>query len=71
MGLMFDGVDLKQRFGFTVTEVNGRGSPSVSRTLLEMEYVDGAIELAKKLNSRNLTIRGYVYGENLQMKKTI
>lgn len=69
MGLMFDGVDLKQRFGFTVTEVNGRGSPSVSRTLLEMEYVDGAIELAKKLNSRNLTIRGYVYGENLQMKK--
>lgn len=69
MGLIFDGIDLKQKFGFTVTEVSGRGSPSVSRTILELEYVDGAVELAKKLNSRNLTIRGYVYGENLQMKK--
>lgn len=69
MGLMFDGIDLKQKYGFVVTEINGRGSPSVTRTTLELEYVDGVVELSQKLNPRNLTVRGYVYGENAHQKK--
>lgn len=69
MGLIFDGIDLKTNYNFVVTSINGRGSPPVSRTTLELPRIDGAIELNSKLQSRNLTIKGYVYGTDASAKK--
>jgi hypothetical protein len=69
MGLIFDGIDLKTNYNFVVTNINGRGSPPVSRTMLELPRIDGAIELNSKLRSRNITISGYVYGTDASTKK--
>ena len=57
MGLMFSGIDLKSTYNFVVTRVDGRGSPPVSRDVLDMPRVDGDIEINSKLKSRNLKIK--------------
>jgi len=69
MGLMFSGIDLKSTYNFVVTRVDGRGSPPVSRDVLDMPRVDGDIEINSKLKSRNLVISGYVYGTDAATKK--
>jgi len=67
MGLMFSGIDLKSTYNFVVTRVDGRGSPPVSRDVLDMPRVDGDIEINSKLKSRNLVISGYVYGTDVKL----
>jgi hypothetical protein len=69
MGLKFNDIDLKTNYNFVVTEVQGRGSPPVSRTVLDHPLVHGDIELNAKLRSRDIVIRGYVYGSDLATKK--
>lgn len=69
MGLIFDGIDLRSNYNFVVTKIDGRGSPPVSRTMLELPRIDGAIELNSKLRSRDITISGYVYGTDASTKK--
>ena len=64
MGLIFDGIDLKQNYKFVTTKVDGRGSPPISTVGLEMPRVDGKIELSRKLQSRKIVITGYVYGKD-------
>ncbi len=69
MGLKFNDIDLKTNYNFVVIEVQGRGSPPVSRTILDHPLVHGDIELSAKLRSRDIVIRGYVYGSDLATKK--
>lgn len=69
MGLKFNDIDLKLNYNFVVAEVQGRGSPPVSRTVLDHPLVHGDIELNAKLRSRDIVIRGYVYGSDLATKK--
>ena len=64
MGLIFGGIDLKQNYKFVTTKIDGRGSPPISTVDLEMPRVDGKIELSRKLQSRRISITGYVYGKN-------
>jgi hypothetical protein len=69
MGLKFNDIDLKANYNFVVTEVQGRGSAPVSRTVLDHPLVHGDIELNAKLRSRDVIIRGYVYGSDAAAKK--
>jgi hypothetical protein len=69
MGLKFNDIDLKLNYNFVVTEVQGRGSAPVSRTVLDHPLVHGDIELNAKLRSRDIVIRGYVYGSDVTTKK--
>ena len=62
MGLKFDGVDLKEQFGFVVTKADGRGSPPISSTKLVVPRVDGAVLLNQRMDVRRISISGYVYG---------
>jgi len=69
MGLMFDGIDLKANYNFVVTKIDGRGSPPVSYSTIDMPRVDGLIAVGNKLKARDLTISGYVYGSDAATKK--
>lgn len=61
MGLIFDGVDLKQRFGFIAQDISGRGSPPITTTDFDMPDIDGAIELSRKAGIRKVSVKGMVY----------
>jgi len=62
---MFNGVDLKEQYNFNVTKIDGRGSPPVSTTEIELPRVDGAIVLNRRFGKRKISISGYIYGTSI------
>jgi hypothetical protein len=63
-GLVFDGIDLHS-LNFYVT--SDSRSAEYDEKILEIDGMNGAISLSERLVSRNITIEGFVFGENTKL----
>jgi len=67
-GLIFDGIDLHS-LNFYVT--SDSRSAEYDEEILEIDGMNGAISLSERLTSRNITVGGFVFGEDTKIAGTV
>lgn len=67
-GLIFDGIDLHS-LNFYVTSDDR--SAEYDEKILEIDGMNGAISLSERLTSRNITVEGFVFGEDTKIAGTV